>query len=553
MTGVVLAQKPVTVVYPTMSAPVAVTGVRKGEECIVPLASLEKLGWRSRVSDGEADIEAEGRRVRVVVEPGLPPSIKLSAALQQLGAISEWDSDGQTLRVRAIVRDVRLTEKNELVIESTLSVRPKSFRLEDPERLVIDVPDAVLPESPGFDLPSWIRTGQFAPSVARIVVTRVGVNSVKTPSWAAARTQRLDLSTLAAVDSGQSKQGRSIEIVPLTDPPPPERPPQVDAGISEFIPPPQRSNDTVAIPSPTLPSAKLIVVGPAVVRDEGADGAVVLLPLNVPLSGRPTATYIEPTVVEILLPGASVVLRERPEFKSSLVRSIVLKVDGAGVRATLRLSRPLGFELGQQGANVRLSLVRPKVANGRLSGKSVIVDAGHGGSDSGATAGGVYEKNLTLPVVKLLARRLTEEGAAVTMTRSDDSAVPLGERSAMANRAKADLFVSVHINSNRLSNSRSGTITFFHAQDAIGRLLAACIQREIAQLKLLPGIGIWSDTRIYSSGFSVLRNTTMPAVLIELGFINHATDRGVMKTEEFRRSVAKAVVEGLKTFVGERK
>ncbi|MCA1995860.1 MAG: N-acetylmuramoyl-L-alanine amidase, partial [Armatimonadetes bacterium] len=67
----------------------------------------------------------------------------------------------------------------------------------------------------------------------------------------------------------------------------------------------------------------------------------------------------------------------------------------------------------------------------------------------------------------------------------------------------------------------------------------------------LPNLGTWSDGKIYASGFAVLRYAKMPAVLLELGFINHATDLRRIRTDDFRKRVASAVVEGLKVFLGD--
>ena len=95
-------------------------------------------------------------------------------------------------------------------------------------------------------------------------------------------------------------------------------------------------------------------------------------------------------------------------------------------------------------------------------------------------------------------------------------------------------------------------MTFYHMQQATSRFLAQCIQTEIAGVSKIPDMGVWSDSRIYSvKGFAVLRFTEMPAVLIELGFLNHSYDRVRVQEPEFQESVAKAIVKGLKVFLGD--
>jgi N-acetylmuramoyl-L-alanine amidase len=213
----------------------------------------------------------------------------------------------------------------------------------------------------------------------------------------------------------------------------------------------------------------------------------------------------------------------------------------------------MGVEFVADVNGVQLRLLKPNVGDGKLIGKTIVVDAGHGGTDSGSSSAGIYEKNLTLPVARMLAEELAREGAVVIMTRKDDTYPTLVERAALANRNNADCFVSVHINKigATRSTSKSGTITFYHGGQKSSEVLAECIQHEVAAVSKLPSIGVWSDTKIYDSGFSVLRNTTrMPGVLVELGFINNATDRKRMATADFQQSAALAIVKGIKKFLG---
>jgi N-acetylmuramoyl-L-alanine amidase len=81
--------------------------------------------------------------------------------------------------------------------------------------------------------------------------------------------------------------------------------------------------------------------------------------------------------------------------------------------------------------------------------------------------------------------------------------------------------------------------------------MADCIQREIVKVSGLPSMGVWSDQRIYQTGFAVLRGATMPAVLIECGFLNTKKDRARMQTDEFQNGIATAVVKGLKAYLGD--
>jgi N-acetylmuramoyl-L-alanine amidase len=137
------------------------------------------------------------------------------------------------------------------------------------------------------------------------------------------------------------------------------------------------------------------------------------------------------------------------------------------------------------------------------------------------------------------------------MTRTTDVFIPLTTRAAIANSNHADLFISCHINSTGGDGMQSGGITFHHFGKGISRVLAECIQAQIAKVNKLPNLGVWSDGKIYRTGFSVLRNTQMPSVLMELGFINNPHDVKRLTESEFQTSVASAVVKGVKDYLGD--
>jgi N-acetylmuramoyl-L-alanine amidase len=259
---------------------------------------------------------------------------------------------------------------------------------------------------------------------------------------------------------------------------------------------------------------------------------------------------LDPNYAEIEISGLRGHLADNFALPTSLIKQV--KVDATETGSVIRLwfTEPLGVEFWKSGSDFQIQLLRPGL-HGTLAGKTVVIDAGHGDHDSGAQFGGIQEKNLTLAVAKKLALEMSAAGAKVIMTRTEDAFVELTDRARIANSAKADLFLSVHINSSA-KVSMSGTITFYSGPNAIKELLARCIQTEIAAVSGLPGIGAWSDKRIYATkGFSVLRNTTMPGVLVELGFINHPRDRARMVMPEFQSAVAKAIVRGVRKFLGD--
>src|SRR5262249_47191768 len=148
-------------------------------------------------------------------------------------------------------------------------------------------------------------------------------------------------------------------------------------------------------------------------------------------------------------------------------------------------------------------------------------------------------KDITLPIARLVASKLSDEGCTVLLTRDDDTFVPLPDRPGVANGSAADFFVSVHINSNGVDESRSGTTTYFHFDDPDCKLLAECIQAEIAKISGLPDNGVASDRTVAKTkGFAVLRGSEMPAVLVEVAYINNSKDRSLLLKDEFRQKIA---------------
>ncbi|QQK75330.1 N-acetylmuramoyl-L-alanine amidase [Salicibibacter cibarius] len=177
-------------------------------------------------------------------------------------------------------------------------------------------------------------------------------------------------------------------------------------------------------------------------------------------------------------------------------------------------------------------------ADASVSGETIAIDAGHGGHDNGATGNGLYEKELVYDVAHRTQELLEEAGAEVIMTRDGDYFVELIERANLANDGGADSFVSIHANS-ASDASVSGTETFHHPSDSEGETLASDLQSSMVQ-----EFGS-NDRGVKSSDFSVLRNSDMPAALVELGFVSNQAEADTMLTDAFRNEAANAIYQGL--------
>lgn len=172
--------------------------------------------------------------------------------------------------------------------------------------------------------------------------------------------------------------------------------------------------------------------------------------------------------------------------------------------------------------------------------KTIVLDPGHGGSDPGAVAGKVQEKELNLQVAKILKGMLDEVGMTVYMTRSEDKYVGLYTRADIANHLKADLFVSIHHNASP-NTAAQGLMTLYYPtsssnQKMNGQKLAQIVQKNLVKELKTRDWGI-----IARPNLVVTRETKMPAVIAELGFITNKTELERLVTYQFQRQAAQAL------------
>ncbi|MBP3950076.1 N-acetylmuramoyl-L-alanine amidase [Bacillus suaedae] len=172
-----------------------------------------------------------------------------------------------------------------------------------------------------------------------------------------------------------------------------------------------------------------------------------------------------------------------------------------------------------------------------VAGEIIAIDAGHGGKDGGAAYDGIVEKELVLDVALRVEKKLEAQGARVVMTRRDDTFIELVNRAKIANEANASSFISIHANGFRLE-SANGTETYW-SKDNNSKELATLIQNLLYQ-----ELGT-TNRGVKSNDYSVLRNTKMPAVLVELGFLSNKSDSDKLKTTKYREKAANAIYEGI--------
>lgn len=187
----------------------------------------------------------------------------------------------------------------------------------------------------------------------------------------------------------------------------------------------------------------------------------------------------------------------------------------------------------------------------RLEGHTIVIDPGHGGFQPGAYAWGYNEKTLTLDIGLRVYRLLHEAGANVILTRNDDEDLTLSARANVANSNHAEAFVSIHLNAIDSSRKRSGTQTWFHFQNPICKAFASTMQTDVCQALGLPNLGIHSDSVRFRTGFGVLResNPSMPAVLVEVGYLDCQQDFQQLCRPDFRERAARGICNGIADYL----
>ena len=191
--------------------------------------------------------------------------------------------------------------------------------------------------------------------------------------------------------------------------------------------------------------------------------------------------------------------------------------------------------------------------------KIVYLDAGHGGYDPGASYFGISEKSLTLAIQSRVKAKLEAEGYQVVTTRTSDTYVDLTDRSHAANASESDIFVSIHINASG-SSAAQGIETYYYQPYAeypsrinatyhanptrlsMSDTLANAIQSSLINATGAQNQGVKRQT------FAVLRETTAPAVLLELGFLSNPQEAARLNTSAYQETLANAIVAGIKRY-----
>jgi N-acetylmuramoyl-L-alanine amidase len=433
-----------------------------------------------------------------------------------------------------------------VVVETTGLAEFHADRAHDPDRLYFDILRArpwinghrVATREIGDALASRVRVAETTPGTTRIVFDLVGQ-----VQYAVSRLDTPDRIVIELTSPAQA--------LPLVSR---AAPPRIGSDIQDqriFVAPPALKHPmpVIAIPD-TPPAADVAAITPFQIADAWVSLPNVRSPRKTVIIPAP-GPYVSTSAS---LPSVSTTTRALPAMHVTALNATAK----ASTDASLSLTRALGLKINR-----------------------IVIDAGHGGHDDGTIGpNGVLEKDVVLDVALRLAALVNSRlGAEVVLTRSDDTFVPLTERTAIANEHRADLFLSIHANSSPAPsvagtetfllnlNSSPGAISIAARENAgsdksIGELrdlvqsiaqndkiaesqtFATDIQSSIFTQAAKGNLAA-HDRGVKKAPFVVLIGAHMPSVLAEIGFLSNPKDESNLNKPEYRQKIAESLYRGI--------
>ena len=216
-------------------------------------------------------------------------------------------------------------------------------------------------------------------------------------------------------------------------------------------------------------------------------------------------------------------------------------VAGDGIFGLVSNAALMGLRVDRPGTSAQLREELRRSEKQGIAGAMIVVDPGHGGDDAGETvAGATNEAEACWLIAARLADRLASFGARVRFTRTEPDNPDTHERASRANEIDADLFISIHLNAHA-EPTAEGSSTFYFPGSRAGESVADQIQEQLVRLGL-------RDCRSHARSYPVLRETRMPAVLVEPIFITNPDERKRLEEPEFLGNIADAIAAGTRRY-----
>jgi N-acetylmuramoyl-L-alanine amidase len=418
----------------------------------------------------------------------------LKPLCEALGWVLNWDAEKRTASIWGQVLSL-VTRGDQagvfVSVVTSLFAEPRVTQLDDPIRTVVDLPGTYLGQEPPVNYVNLV-------GVQRL---RAGQLTISPP-----------VARLVADLAGSGPRG--------------DWQPRPDQRGGRLVFGKVQGNEPVVVRA----RPKLLKL---VASSTGPDTATLTATLTDPVA--PIYDVLrQPYRVLVDLCGAEVTTPAVLDSKVPFIGEIRLMGEG---RLALHMDELVPFRVQTLVKPDRLVITFQR---DRLAGKRIVVDAGHGGKDPGARGRSLLEKNINLDVAKRTVTRLAQMDALPVLTRDTDNFVELYDRPRLTNALKADLFVSIHCNAYRWDVG-SGTQTYYCTPQS--KCLAVALQDA-----LWPALAV-KDGGVHQARFCVVRETQIPAVLVELLFIDNKVEEGLLAKAETRQQAAAGICEGLRRYL----
>lgn len=463
----------------------------------------------------------------------------LEAVFRALGAWVKWEESEATLHVASQVLKLvvdRTSDGLRVQVDATGPVQVRTASLTQPDRLVVDLVNAVSRiETREVNLGELgvrrIRVAQFQtkPYVTRVVLDLEAPLDVEVSGSPVPVVLWLRPRPLQARSPAPSPQPAASTPEPAVTPPEP----------SPAVPPPTPTGSPSPPAAPDVPR----ILEVAVERQVGRLRVVVLGDRPLDYQARELG---DPDRLVLDIPGVFVPVKQEVAVGGpvEVVRAAQFQTDPDIARVVIQWQARTRYHvLVEEGGSRLVVVVDDLPAPPPRGGHVVAIDPGHGGKDPGAIgATGLVEKDVVLDVGLRLRDVLRRQSVRTVMTREADVFVDLADRVPLALQAGATVFVSVHANASTRGVIR-GTETYYLKPNSLQ--LATWIQEEMGRSLGIP------DRGIRTANFKVLRDSPVPAVLVEIGYLTNLEDEALLRTPAFRQKVAEAIARGVVRFTSQ--
>lgn len=237
------------------------------------------------------------------------------------------------------------------------------------------------------------------------------------------------------------------------------------------------------------------------------------------------------------------------KYDDGVINAVAISSDSSNENYNIKIYLEEGTKYTKKNDSIssllNLQFVNESLMDSKYSDKIIVIDAGHGGHDPGATSpNGVQEKGIALEASLMLKKKLENKGFKVYMTRDRDNYVKLYDRAAIANQLSADLFISVHINAAGSTSAKGIETLYAPDSSRNNKELARAIQDGMIAATNNTNRGIVSRPELV-----VIRETEMDAVLVELGFLSNRQDEIRLLTESYLDKCVEGILQGVVDFM----